>query len=78
MQILVYGAGNIGSPCAAKLKESGNDVTILARGPRLQEIHEHGIVLQEFHRGQKTKPQALAPTLPSDSRFCSESRTVKT
>ena len=31
MKILVYGAGNIGSLYAAKLKDAGHDVTILAR-----------------------------------------------
>ncbi len=54
MKILVYGAGNIGSLYAAKLRNAGNDITILARGQRLQEIREQGILLQEFHSGQKT------------------------
>ena len=54
MKILVYGVGNIGSLYAAMLKEAGNDVTILARGARLQEIQEHGILLQEFQSGLQT------------------------
>ena len=40
MKILVYGAGYIGSLYAAKLEESGNDVTILARGLWFKEIQE--------------------------------------
>jgi 2-dehydropantoate 2-reductase len=45
MKILVYGAGVIGSIFAAKLSLSGNDVTVLARGKRLEEIRSDGIVL---------------------------------
>lgn len=45
MRILVYGAGVIGSIFAAKLHFSGLDVTILARGKRLEEIQKSGIVL---------------------------------
>ena len=46
MKILVYGAGNLGSLYAAKLKDAGHDVTILARGKRLHSIREHGILLR--------------------------------
>lgn len=34
MKILVYGAGVLGSLCAARLQYWGQDVTILARGTR--------------------------------------------
>lgn len=44
-KILVYGAGPLGSVFASKLKQGGNDVSILARGTRLGELREHGIVL---------------------------------
>ena len=43
MNILVYGAGNIGSLYASLLKESGQEVSLLARGKRLAEIREHGL-----------------------------------
>jgi 2-dehydropantoate 2-reductase len=46
MRILVYGAGNIGSLYAALLHQSGQDVTILARGERLASIRQHGIHLE--------------------------------
>jgi 2-dehydropantoate 2-reductase len=49
-----YGAGNIGSLYAAKLKDAGHHVTILARGVRFSEIRECGILLQDFHSGQKS------------------------
>ncbi len=53
-KILVYGAGNIGSLYAARLKESGQDVSILARGDRLARIQEHGIELENTVTGEKT------------------------
>lgn len=46
MKILIYGAGVIGSIFAAKLSLSGQDITVLARGKRLQEIRDAGIVLR--------------------------------
>ena len=60
MKILVYGAGNIGSLYAAKLKESGHDVSILARGQRLTAIREHGIVLEDFQTHVKTTTRVNA------------------
>lgn len=45
MRILIYGAGVIGSLFAAKLSASGQDVTLLARGKRLEELRQNGIVL---------------------------------
>jgi ketopantoate reductase len=44
-KILVYGAGPLGSLFAARLQQGGNDVSILARGQRLDELREYGIVL---------------------------------
>lgn len=45
MKILIYGAGVIGSVFAGKLSLSGNDVTVLARGKRFEELKKDGIVL---------------------------------
>ena len=45
MKILIYGAGVMGSLYAARLKESGQDVSILARGQRLADIRERGIIV---------------------------------
>jgi len=45
LRILIYGAGVIGSIFAGKLALSGNDVTVLARGRRYEEIENSGIVL---------------------------------
>jgi 2-dehydropantoate 2-reductase len=54
MKILVYGAGNIGSLYAALLKESGQDVSVLARGRRLADIREHGLRLEDVASGSQT------------------------
>ena len=47
MKILVFGAGPLGSLKAARLHEAGHDVSLLARGQRLEDLREHGIVIQE-------------------------------
>jgi 2-dehydropantoate 2-reductase len=53
-KILVYGAGPLGSLFAARLQEGGNDVSILARGQRLVDLREHGIVLRDVRTDQQT------------------------
>jgi 2-dehydropantoate 2-reductase len=45
MKILVYGAGPLGSVFAAKLHQGGHNVSILARGQRLVDLCEHGVVI---------------------------------
>lgn len=47
MKLLVFGAGVIGSLYAAKLREAGHTVTILARGRRAADLRVHGIVLED-------------------------------
>ncbi len=47
MKILIYGAGVIGSIFAYKIKSSGNDVTVLARGKRLEQLRKHGIKIKD-------------------------------
>ena len=54
MKILFYGAGVMGSLYAARLKESGQDVSVLARGQRLAAIREHGIILEDVSSGKQT------------------------
>ncbi len=52
-KILVFGAGVLGSLYAARLQQSGRDVTILARKTRFKDIREHGIVLEHALTGKK-------------------------
>jgi 2-dehydropantoate 2-reductase len=54
MHILVYGAGVLGSVYAARLQDAGQHVSLLARGQRLQDVREHGIVLTDVLTGRTT------------------------
>jgi 2-dehydropantoate 2-reductase len=65
-KILVYGAGPLGSLFAARLQEGGNEVSILARGQRLDDLREHGVVLVDVQTQEKSITrvnivEALAP-----------------
>jgi 2-polyprenyl-6-methoxyphenol hydroxylase-like FAD-dependent oxidoreductase len=53
-KILVYGAGPLGSLFAARLQQGGNDVSILARGGRLANLREYGIVLRDVQTKEQT------------------------
>lgn len=57
MRILIIGAGVVGSFNAVRLKEAGQDVTLLARGRRLADLREHGVVLEDFRTGRRTTTQ---------------------
>ena len=54
MKILIYGAGPLGSFLAAHLLEAGQDVSLLARGQRLADLREHGIVLVDTETSKET------------------------
>jgi 2-dehydropantoate 2-reductase len=54
MKTLIVGAGVIGSFNAARLKEAGEDVALLARGRRLADLREHGVVLEDAWTGRRT------------------------
>jgi 2-dehydropantoate 2-reductase len=70
MKVLVYGAGVLGSLYAARLKESGHDVTVLARGKRFDEIEERGIVLEHALKGARSAtPVAVTTELMPDDRY---------
>ena len=53
MKIIIIGAGVIGSFNAAKLHMAGLDVTLLARGQRLADLREHGVVLEHYRTGAR-------------------------
>lgn len=53
MKILVYGAGVLGTLYAARLRESGNDVSVLARGTRLKDIRANDLVLEDVLTNRK-------------------------
>ena len=67
MNILVYGAGVIGSLYAARLHEAGYNVSLLARGQRAVSLQTQGILLEDSSTGHRTTTQVsivdhLAPT----------------
>jgi 2-dehydropantoate 2-reductase len=68
MKILVYGAGVIGTLYAARLQEAGNDVTVLSRGSRLEDIRRHGLVLEDVCTGTRsvTRVATVGQLLPHD------------
>ena len=55
-RILFFGAGVIGSLYAGKLALSGQNITILARGKRLEEMQEKGLTLFSEKSGEE-KPE---------------------
>ena len=69
MKILVFGAGVLGSVYAARLAEAGEDVTILARGERLSQIEQHGIVLARIpgNKMSVTRVKTCAQLNPEDA-----------
>ena len=69
MRILIYGAGNIGCLYAARLAQSGQDVTVLARGDRYDFLQNHGITLEDGVSGERTTTSVtVVDTLgPSDA-----------
>ncbi len=50
----MYGAGPLGSLFTARLLEAGHDVSLLARGQRLADLREHGLVLVDTQTKQET------------------------
>jgi 2-dehydropantoate 2-reductase len=46
MKTLILGAGVIGSFNAARLTAAGQDVRLLARGSRLTDLRQYGVVLE--------------------------------
>jgi 2-dehydropantoate 2-reductase len=72
MRILIIGAGVIGSFNAARLAEGGHDVSLLARGRRLAELREHGVVLENGRRpagGRTTTRVPLVEQVGPDDTY---------
>lgn len=69
MKTLIVGAGVIGSFNAARLRQARQDITLLARGQRLADLREYGVVLEDIRTGRRTTTQVpLVDTLgPEDT-----------
>lgn len=69
MRILVYGSGPLGSLFAARLLDAGHDVSLLARGQRLADLRQHGLVLVDDLSGRESvsQPRIVERLLPDDA-----------
>ncbi len=63
MRICVYGAGAVGGHLAARLAASGEDVSVVARGPQLAAVREKGIIL--LHGEQRIAGKVRAAEDPA-------------
>lgn len=68
MRILIYGAGVIGSTYAVYLSRTGCEVTVLARGHRLEELCQKGLLYRKGKAVQKAEVQILEQ-VESDDRY---------
>lgn len=68
-RVLVIGAGVNGSVCATRLQDSGVDVTVLARGERIEEINKEGIIIENpfSHKRTVTRVKTIGELLPDDA-----------
>ena len=68
MKILIFGAGPLGSLYAARLIEAGHDVSLLARGQRLKDLQEQGIIIENAVTGEQeqTPVNTVEALMPDD------------
>ncbi|HZI35507.1 MAG TPA: 2-dehydropantoate 2-reductase, partial [Gaiellales bacterium] len=60
MRFAVLGAGAIGAYLGATLAQAGSDVTLIARGPHLQAMIDHGVRVQSQRGDFTSHPAATA------------------
>jgi 2-dehydropantoate 2-reductase len=60
VRFAVLGAGAIGAYLGATLAQAGSDVTLIARGPHLQAMIEHGVRVQSPRGDFTSHPAATA------------------
>lgn len=68
VKVLVVGAGVVGSTYAARLARWGMEVTLLARGARLQELLGQGLMLTNAltHRRERWPVRVIAAVAPEE------------
>ncbi|GIQ70489.1 ketopantoate reductase family protein [Xylanibacillus composti] len=70
MRVLVYGAGVIGSYLTHVLTRSNNDVTLLARGQRADDLERDGLVIRHYFQLKTTVDRVqLIRTLKTDDEY---------
>ena len=65
-RVLIYGAGVIGSLYGVYLSRSGFEVTVLARGYRLEELCRKGLLYRDGKQIQKADVRIIAQLEPDD------------
>ena len=65
MRICIYGAGAIGGYLGVQLALAGEQVTLIARGPHLEAMHERGVRLSID--GEERVAHPLCTSDPSDA-----------
>ncbi len=69
-KVLVFGAGVLGSLYALMLQKAGNDVTVVARGSRYDDISRQGIVIEHFDSGERqTAAVKAVKEMPVDEYY---------
>ena len=70
MRIMVLGAGVIGSVYAGRLLQAGHDVALVARGRRLTDLRDHGLVLDDAESGEHRElPIEVLAVPAADARY---------
>lgn len=66
MRILIFGAGVIGSLYGALLAEAGYDVSVYARGRRLESLSQNGLLYKRKGKIRKAPVKVLSSFEPDD------------
>lgn len=69
MKILIYGSGAIGSNIGGLLTQSGEDVTLLARGAQLEALRNHGLIIELAGQPTQTIPVNALPANEIKGQF---------
>ncbi len=69
MKVLVYGAGVIGGQLVHALKKSGNDVTVIARGPWKETLQKDGLRIHHYLQRKDTVDHPRILERPDDEYY---------
>lgn len=70
MKIAVFGAGAIGGYIGGRLALSGEDVTLIARGPHLEAMRSKGLRLIDADRDEVAHPRCVEETSEVGTQDC--------
>jgi 2-dehydropantoate 2-reductase len=70
VRILIVGAGVIGSVYAGRLLEAGHSVTLCARGQRINQLRECGLIVEDAQTGRTLRGEIPVVAVPDTGRPC--------